>query len=84
MLHTNHVAREYVSSPPLPTTAWLAGLILVGGAAFFPAKISFATFSTCSVIGQLTASLVLDGYVAASRLVSNTGLWQLLPVVVPA
>ena len=41
-----------------------AGLILVGGAAFFPPRISFATFSTCSVIGQLTSSLVLDGWVA--------------------
>ena len=84
MLLTNHVAREYVCFPPPPTMAWVAGLILVGGAAFFPAKISFATFSTCSVIGQLTASLVLDGYVAALRLVSKTGVWQLLPVLVPA
>lgn len=37
------------------------GLILVGGATVLPSKISFATFSTCSVIGQLTASLILDG-----------------------
>ena len=36
------------------------GILIVGGGAYFPAKISFSTYSTCTVVGQLSASMLFD------------------------
>ena len=38
----------------------LLGTAMVGGSAFIPARISFSVYSTCTVLGQLVASLVMD------------------------
>ena len=54
------------------------GSAIVGAAAFIPARISFSVYSTCTVLGQLTASLILDRRVSVGVYFSPVFLWRFL------